>query len=62
MKYAHGPARSAQAKGCIEELDAVLKKWNFKLVPSIFPFITAGYEDNILVMAEGYRDDSPSNG
>jgi len=54
--YKHSEARSAQAKGCLEELDSVLKKWNFKLVPSLYPFIINGYDSTVLNLAEGIKE------
>lgn len=56
MIYKHSEARSAQAKGCLEELDSVLKKWNFKLVPSLYPFIINGYDSTVLNLAEGIKE------
>lgn len=60
MKYLHAEARGVQARECLKEIDDVLRKWNFKLVPTIMPFITRGYTPTVLDFAEGYHETTPA--
>lgn len=56
MKYLFNEARGAQARECLKELNEVLKKWDYRLVISIHPFLTKGYTPTILEIAEGYSE------
>lgn len=60
MRYKFADARGAQARGCLLEIEEVLAKWNFRIVPGVHPFITRGYEAGSGIMqnlSEGYEDE-----